>query len=231
MKKRQLEDAGIIVTFVTLTDMVALIQFFVIEVDSIRFYYFILPSAVGALFGVILIYTRHYYRKSKQAEHFEKVAKTDFLTGTLNRYAFYALIKSEIERSKRKDIAFSLAMLDIDDFKKINDKYGHQTGDEVLVGFCELVESGLRATDHLNRWGGEEFMALLPETTLEEAIFITERIRKKVSENAFGLKEPITVSIGITQYSANDTIEALIERVDGAVYDAKRLGKNRIERR
>ncbi len=230
MKRAQIEDAGIIAAFVVLTDMAAMIQFIVIEVDSIRLYYFILPSAVGALFGIILIYTRRYYKRSKEAEHFERAAKTDYLTGTLNRYAFYALIESEIERSKRKDRAFSLAMMDIDDFKKINDKYGHRTGDEVLVSFSQLVKSELRATDYLNRWGGEEFMALLPETTLEEALFITERIRKKVCENSFGLDEPVTVSIGITRYGSNDTIESMIERVDNALYDAKRLGKNRIER-
>ncbi len=231
MKKWQKEDAGIIVAFVTLTDLAALIQFFLIKVDSIKIHYFILPTAVGAVFGIILIYTRHYYRKSKQADHFEKAAKTDFLTGTLNRYAFYALINSEIERSKRKGRIFSLAMLDIDDFKKINDLHGHQRGDEVLVLFCELVDSELRATDHLNRWGGEEFMALLPETTLQEALHITERIRKEVSEKAFGFNHPMTVSIGITQYRKNDTIETLVERVDSAMYDAKRLGKNRIETR
>ncbi len=231
MKRAHIEDAGIVAAFVALTDMAAMIQFVVIEVETIRLHYFILPSAVGALFGTVLIYTRRYYRRSKEAERFEKAAKTDYLTGTLNRYAFYTLIESEMERAKRKDRTFSLAMMDIDDFKKINDRYGHRSGDEVLVLFCELVKSGLRATDHLNRWGGEEFMALLPETTLEEALSVTERIRKKVSESSFGLDEPVTVSIGITRYGTDDTIETMIERVDNALYDAKRLGKNRIERR
>ncbi|BBG65668.1 diguanylate cyclase/phosphodiesterase (GGDEF & EAL domains) with PAS/PAC sensor [Hydrogenimonas sp.] len=229
MKKWRKKEICIIVAFIALTDIAALVQFFIIEVGSIKFYYFIIPSAVGAVFGTILVLTRHYYGKSKLADSFEKAAKTDFLTGTLNRFAFYELIKSEIERSKRKGRVFSLAMLDLDDFKVVNDRYGHQKGDDVLVSFCELVNSELRAVDRLNRWGGEEFMALLPETTVDEALVITERIRSKVGENCFGLKRAVTVSIGITQYRDNDTIESLVERVDSAVYDAKRLGKNRIE--
>ncbi|WP_457592770.1 GGDEF domain-containing protein [Hydrogenimonas sp.] len=223
------ENAGILLTCISLTDLAAWIQFYIIRIDHIKLYYFFLPTAVGAVFGIILIFTRHYYQKSKQADHFEAAAKTDFLTGTLSRYAFYAHINDEIERSRRKGRAFCMAMLDIDDFKQINDVYGHQTGDEILIGFCELVQSRLRTMDHFNRWGGEEFMILLPETTLAEALLIAERIRKEVSEKDFGLDEPMTVSIGLTQNRKNDNIESLVGRIDHAMYDAKRLGKNRVE--
>ncbi len=229
MNRETKESAAILLICISLTDLAAWIQFQIIGIEDIKLHYFFLPSAVGAAFGIILIFTRHYYQKSKQADHFEAAAKTDFLTGTLNRYAFYAHINDEIERSERKGRIFCMAMLDIDDFKKINDIYGHQRGDEVLVGFCELVQSRLRTMDHFNRWGGEEFMVLLPETTLDEALIITERIRKEVSEKDFGLNEPLTVSIGITQNRENDNIESLVGRIDAAMYNAKRLGKNRVE--
>ncbi len=225
------EDAGIVLVCIFLTDTAAWIQFYILDIATLEIHYFFLPSAVGTAFGVILLYTRHYYRRSKQADRFEMAAKTDFLTGTLSRYAFYTHINDEIARSKRIGRVFSLVMLDIDDFKKINDRYGHQRGDEVLVQFCELVENGLRTIDHFNRWGGEEFMALLPETDIKGAKVITERIRKEVSQTPFGLDAPMTVSIGITEYRKDDTIESLVERVDSAMYDAKRLGKNRIETR
>ncbi len=229
MNGRLTENAAIILVFVTLTNMAAWIQFYIIDVDPIMLHYFFLPSAVGAIFGIILIYTRHYYQKSKKAEHFETAAKTDYLTGALNRYAFYTHINDEIERSVRKGRVFCMAMLDIDDFKKINDTYGHRRGDEVLVEFCRLVTSRLRAMDRFNRWGGEEFILLMPETTLDEALAITERIRKEVYEYDFGLDKPLTVSIGLTQNRENDNIESLVERIDEAMYNAKRLGKNRVE--
>ncbi len=229
MKKWRMEDLGIIAAFIFFVDMMASIQLYAIGINSIKIHYFVLPTIVGAVFGIILIFTKHYYQKSKQADHFETAAKTDFLTGTLSRYAFYSHINDEIARSKRNKRVFSLVMLDIDDFKKVNDRYGHQTGDKVLIKFCELVAGRLRTTDYFNRWGGEEFMALLPETNPDEAVIITERIRKDVSEKAFGLDSPLTVSIGITGYLKGDTIKSLVERVDTAMYSAKKLGKNRIE--
>jgi diguanylate cyclase (GGDEF)-like protein len=119
-------------------------------------------------------------------------------------------------------------MMDLDHFKAINDSYGHQTGDRVLVNFVAKVKTMLRQPDQLGRFGGEEFMALLPETSLEEAVLVAERIRAACALADSG--PSCTVSIGITTHQQDtDTVDTLLARADAALYRAKTNGRNRVE--
>ena len=123
-------------------------------------------------------------------------------------------------------------MLDLDHFKKLNDTYGHAAGDKALQRFTTLCCNALRTVDIFGRWGGEEFVTLLPETDAEGAVIIAERLRKLVSQSIFVYNEQkisFTASIGIAQYRSGEvTVEGPLSRADSAVYDAKKAGRNRI---
>jgi diguanylate cyclase (GGDEF)-like protein len=162
---------------------------------------------------------------------FEKAIR-DPLTNLYNRYFLEEEGKREIERAKRYRYPVSLIMFDLDDFKRINDTYGHQEGDRVLVKFAKILKSKVRSTDMPVRYGGEEFIVLLPNTTPNEAIIVAERIRKVMEEVLFrfGSEEiRITVSAGIASCEPGEcSLETLIYRADKALYSAKREGKNRV---
>jgi len=129
---------------------------------------------------------------------------------------------------------FSVMMLDIDFFKKINDTYGHLAGDFVLKEFVKIIKNKIRSSDILGRFGGEEFILILPNTKISGALKLAMRIKEEVENHIFEYgkeKIKVTTSIGITSVSLNDSVESLLERVDEALYDAKRKGRNRIEYR
>jgi len=156
----------------------------------------------------------------------ERDSLTDTLTGIGNRRKINKAIEAEIGRYYRhKSSPFSIMFLDIDLFKNINDVHGHMVGDEILKFLCAEVDSELRVTDVLARWGGEEFMVLLPATGINAAQGLAERIRKKIADTACsGIQ--FTISIGVGEYSSNESIDDLIQRVDGALYAAKDAGRN-----
>jgi diguanylate cyclase (GGDEF)-like protein len=160
----------------------------------------------------------------------EALAGRDHLTGVANRRHFFELSESEVARARRYGTALSLIMLDLDHFKRINDRFGHAAGDRVLTRFCEGVASLLRETDLLARLGGEEFIVLLPGTSLEGAAQLAERLRchtqAQVMEEA---STPIryTVSAGIATLALDDSsIETVMRRADEALYAAKSAGRN-----
>lgn len=160
----------------------------------------------------------------------EVLAFTDSLTGLYNRRAFVKRLESEVERSKRTGNPFALAMLDLDYFKKINDTYGHQTGDLVLRTFARIISKNLRNVDTAGRWGGEEFIILCPESHLDEMRVPLERIRNELKNtpvmSASG-SVIATVSIGMTcLQSREDSIESLCARADEALYAAKKGGRD-----
>jgi diguanylate cyclase (GGDEF)-like protein len=161
------------------------------------------------------------------------LAITDPLTGLYNRRYFQQILEREFSRSSRYDSSLSLAMMDIDNFKKINDTYGHLFGDEVLSTISKLLTESLRKTDYIARYGGEELVAVLPETRLEQAIIPLERFRNKLENHPFIFEDKrinITVSIGITQNDSHIvTPDNFIMKADTALYKAKQNGKNRIE--
>ena len=120
-------------------------------------------------------------------------------------------------------------MCDVDFFKRINDRYGHQCGDEVLVELAALLKSTVRQLDRVGRWGGEEFMVILPETPLEAALQLAERLRAKVSKHPFPCVEgPVTISVGLSSYQQADSEQTMVARADQALYRAKSEGRNRV---
>ena len=159
----------------------------------------------------------------------ETLSTTDSLTGLLNRMRFDELLHDEIQRAQRYSKDFSMLFIDLDKFKNINDTYGHQTGDQVLVEFSKLIRNNTREIDIVSRLGGEEFIIILPDTTAEKAAFLAEKLRQLVSEHEFPAVTKLTCSIGISSYQKDDTMQSMIERADRAVYIAKNAGRNRVE--
>ncbi|WP_413161801.1 GGDEF domain-containing protein [Capilliphycus salinus ALCB114379] len=158
------------------------------------------------------------------------LANNDFLTNTLNRRAMQKYLKQEVSKCSRHHREFSLILLDIDRFKLINDTYGHEGGDLVLKHISDLIADNLRSYDFLSRWGGEEFLILLPETSLNEAVDVAERLRIAVeNQPAANGSIPYTISLGVgTWERKNKSIEELIIAVDEALYQAKKQGRNRV---
>jgi diguanylate cyclase (GGDEF)-like protein len=160
----------------------------------------------------------------------EELAITDPLTGIWNRRYLYKQAEMEFQRAQRYQQAFSILMIDIDRFKRINDSYGHTVGDTVLQALVPSVTNSLRKTDSFGRFGGEEFLLLLPETDLDTAIIIAERIRRNIENLIIAYREikvSITVSIGVSSYRIDDnTVELIIQRADAALYQAKNQGRN-----
>ncbi|MCT4660748.1 MAG: diguanylate cyclase [Tissierellales bacterium] len=162
-------------------------------------------------------------------EQLEFMANKDPLTGLLNRRAMMERIGLEKNRSKRIGTSLSIILADIDYFKKINDYYGHDVGDEVLVDLSKLFKSTLRATDAICRWGGEEFLILLPDTTIEEAIIVAEKLRLEVASHSFRDALPagkITMTMGVAEFKDHSTTKNWIKIADQALYRGKKDGRN-----
>lgn len=165
----------------------------------------------------------------KEAEEkLQRLSTTDPLTGAYNRRMFMDMLSREMTRSGRYGEPFSLLMFDLDHFKKVNDTYGHDVGDRVLVDVVQLSMELVRQSDILARWGGEEFMVLLPQANPEMALALGERLRERISEHEFTGVGRLTVSIGVAHQQQLDTIDTLLKRVDAALYRAKETGRNRV---
>ncbi len=162
----------------------------------------------------------------------EKMASFDHTTGLMNRRAFTEIIHREYAQSKRSGKPFSLLLMDLDRFKLINDNYGHETGDRILRGISETSRSTLRSCDWIGRWGGEEFLAILPDTDEAEAQAIAERLRESVDQFSIELNGQLikaTMSIGISSFPQDgETPDFLIRAADAALYEAKKTGRNRV---
>jgi diguanylate cyclase (GGDEF)-like protein len=169
-----------------------------------------------------------------RTQELESLAYVDPLTEALNRRRLIELARREIALARRHQRPLAVLLIDIDRFKRVNDTLGHSAGDEALRQVAEVCAGGLRSTDLLARWGGEEFAAILPQTDLEGAVRLAERLRERVAARAYGRGGRtlrLTVSVGTAALRAEDGgLDDLIERVDGALYAAKRDGRNRVER-
>jgi diguanylate cyclase (GGDEF)-like protein len=165
-------------------------------------------------------------------EELKVMATTDSLTGLSNRRHFLDLAAAAMENYRRNCRPLALLMLDIDRFKRINDSYGHVTGDQVLVALADTLRETLRSADLCGRYGGEEFVCLLPETTEIEARLVAERLRRAMADRRIAAADGelrFTVSIGLAEATPGDsTIETLLQRADVAMYEAKAAGRNRI---
>ncbi len=166
-------------------------------------------------------------------QHTRLLASTDGLTGLLNYRSFQERLQHEFERSRRYGSNLSLILVDIDNFKQVNDSYGHQQGDIVLRGIATILKRWSREVDILARYGGEEFVMILPETNLENAYQVAERIRREAEGHIFELpnaKVKVTVSLGVASYPHHGITskDMLIEGADDAMYRAKKMGKNKV---
>jgi diguanylate cyclase (GGDEF)-like protein len=156
-------------------------------------------------------------------------ATTDPLTGAQNRLGFDQVLAAEILRSARDETPLSLVLYDVDHFKKINDTYGHPTGDRVLVQVSKLVAGFIRSIDTLVRWGGEEFAVMLPGCDAEVAQHTAEQLRRAIEQTAFDDVGTVTCSFGVAQHAYGETAEKLMALADAALYRAKLNGRNRVE--
>jgi two-component system, cell cycle response regulator len=176
------------------------------------------------------LYKRTLEKRAAEREYYERISRIDGLTGLYNRNYFHNLMNSEISRAARYKHNFSLLMVDIDDFKKINDTYGHQVGDEVLKGLALLLNSFVRENDFVARYGGEEFAVILPQTAKEHGSMFGNRIVSGVASSkikAISQDGRLTISAGLAGYPDDaSTQKALIRKADESLYRAKRMGKN-----
>lgn len=161
----------------------------------------------------------------------ERLAVRDKLTGLYNRTKLDELLESFAAGSARYGHSLSVIMLDLDNFKRVNDSFGHNVGDEVLAGVALLLQSRIRKTDYLGRWGGEEFLFVCPYTGLDDASSLAEDLRSSLAHENGCLHVAITGSFGVASYEIGDTPISLLERADRALYAAKRDGKNCVRTR
>ncbi|OBP16225.1 histidine kinase [Rheinheimera sp. SA_1] len=166
----------------------------------------------------------------KRTAQLEKIATTDELTGLYNRREIMRILDIEISRVFRQQTPLSIMMLDLDHFKAINDQYGHQTGDVTLQNAAASISQGIRKTDSIGRIGGEEFLIIMPDTTIESAYDHADRIRQtlamqKAKDTA---EQGCTASIGVAQFLQDDSLKSFIQRADETLYRAKAEGRNRV---
>ncbi len=191
-----------------------------------------LAPAVLALHHLGSIVAATQRHTSSRVSKLQSLAATDGLTGLINRRQFNQQLDAEMARARRYRKPLSLALFDIDDFKKINDFYGHTTGDRILKELGQLITQNIRESDVAARYGGEEFALILPETGQIDAYELLERLRAMIERTVFCLPDnPITatISVGVAQLDLNDSRGyEIIEKSDAALYEAKKQGKNRV---
>jgi diguanylate cyclase (GGDEF)-like protein len=186
-------------------------------------------GTVSLLFGGIQLRLLH--RLGQARDELHRLSITDELTGAYNRRHFLVQAAYAFAQAKDHGEPFALVLFDADDFKKVNDTYGHLAGDRVLRQVAEATRVGLRSSDLLARWGGEEFIVLLPGTRLEEALGAAQRMQEGIAHASLGAEElRVTVSIGVAAFQPTlHDLDDLLSQADNALYRAKAEGKNRIE--
>lgn len=180
---------------------------------------------IGVVLGLVSIALRRYQAR------IATLATTDSLTGLPNRRGFDLLVNQAIQESRREQSPLCALLLDLDNFKQLNDSQGHLAGDEVLRGFAQQLQNNLRQSDIICRWGGEEFILLLKNTTPQQAHQLGEKIRQQTEQTPFlfnGNALQVTVSIGLSELRSGDALDHLLARADQALYRAKQTGRNRL---
>ncbi|MBR0597831.1 GGDEF domain-containing protein [Sinanaerobacter chloroacetimidivorans] len=192
-------------------------------VSFFRYFTLIIGLNIVVIIAILIVYKKFVHNNLAAS------AILDPLTGAFNRRYFSTYLENEIQSVKWKHKAFSLIMVDIDHFKKVNDTHGHERGDYALKALTETIQNSIRRSDVLSRIGGEEFIVLLPDTDLSTAVQLAERIRKNAANSAIDGIGKLTISLGITEYKDQDTSLSILKRADQALYLAKENGRNRYE--
>ncbi len=187
-------------------------------------------STTGAVISFRDISERKEYVESLEYINnvLKKQAMIDTLTELYNRQYFNDRLKKEISCSKRYKTSVSLIMFDVDRFKTINDTFGHMSGDKVLIEMSKLIRTNAREADVVARWGGEEFVVLVPQNDRQATILFAEKLRSKIASHSFSINQQVTCSFGVTQYGANESGGDFINRADQALYEAKKAGRNKV---
>ena len=163
----------------------------------------------------------------KLLEELEALSLTDSLTGLANRRAFEQRLKMEWQRATRYEHPLTVMLIDVDHFKRFNDDFGHQTGDHVLAQVGAILQQAVRTTDLACRYGGEEFVIILPDTPMDDALPIAHRIREQVADHRWEARQ-VTVSVGVAQLNQHKTPNQLVSDADQALYEAKAAGRNQV---
>jgi diguanylate cyclase len=166
-----------------------------------------------------------------QLEQMSELVRQDQLTGSLNRRGLEDVFERELSRAERRNSPLCIAMLDLDDFKKINDTYGHDAGDEALIHLVRVIKDTLRAMDVIARFGGEEFLIVLPDTGMDEAVQTVTRLQRELTKQIFmhnHTRMLMTFSAGVALRRENEDQQSMVRRADIALYAAKKAGKNRV---
>lgn len=219
---------------ILISNLIASIFHAVSLIGKIKLNPFLIPTVIPAIVTPILIYAilRLVVKVNLAEEKLLVLSITDELTGTCNRRHFIDIARQEQIKAQRYGETFSIAILDIDDFKNINDTYGHLVGDQALVQVAKMCKENIRLPDICARYGGDEFVFLFPATGKEKARMCLERILGDISNNPIqhaGCEVKIQVSIGLAEYSNKEfLIEDVLREADMVLYQAKRTGKNKI---
>jgi diguanylate cyclase (GGDEF)-like protein len=176
-------------------------------------------SEMHGLFAMSLRHALEFYRLSQ-------LATKDVLTGLGNRSFFNETIEKQISQCKRQQSSFGLLVLDLDNFKSVNDIHGHQQGDEVLIGFANILKDCLRDTDHAFRFGGDEFCCVLTDVNRSANELVAARIKRSVENHIMFKQFGVSCSVGATSFESSDCAKTLFDRADKALYEAKEAGKN-----
>lgn len=219
-----------------IVSMVCNIGFFIMAViifKDVETYQFV----AGTVYSFIMtsIMTTVYYRRNyfgrinyMYGRKFKSISEKDHLTGIYNRVRLDEEIIRWIKHKERYSSSVSIIFMDFDEFKYVNDKHGHSKGDEILKKGAEIVNELVRETDIFARWGGEEFIILLPETGKTEALILAERIRCSIENYEFIQNEKVTCSFGVVEIEENENVYQVFDRVDGLLYTAKEYGRNQV---
>ena len=186
-------------------------------------------STLGRSFELARVSILNLINKLKEKnDELEVLYITDRLTGLFNRHKLDSVVSDELNRAKRYNHTFGIILIDIDYFKSVNDTFGHQVGDTVLVEIANILKANTRNTDTVGRWGGEEFLIVVPQTDELKIKKIAEALRRAIESHTFTTVGKKTASFGVTVFQKNDTIELMLNRADEALYKVKSSGRNQV---
>ncbi|PHS20194.1 MAG: hypothetical protein COA86_02580 [Kangiella sp.] len=192
----------------------------------------IIGTSIAIVFSLLLWWNRRLTGLNHQLAivhaELELLSITDTLTGSYNRLKIDRSFAQEITRCERYNHSLSIFMIDIDHFKRVNDKHGHLIGDEVLIKFANTIKKNIRGNDLLGRWGGEEFIVICTETNIKDAERVAEKLRVLIENTCFSPLKEITASFGVTQWKKGESQEMLVTKADLAMYQSKQQGRNKV---